>query len=61
MFLGNGRYLFRVRSGVKDTQVGYLVGSNENPTYANYPEHAEGLEIVYDPTFSIDKIYNFKI
>lgn len=41
--------LFRVRPGVKDTQVGYLGGSNENPTYANHPGHAEGLEIVYDP------------
>lgn len=41
--------LFRVRPGIKDTQVGYLGGNNENPTYANHPGHAEGLEIVYDP------------
>ncbi|MDR6762080.1 peptide-methionine (S)-S-oxide reductase [Flavobacterium sp. 2755] len=41
--------LFRVRPGIKDTQVGYLGGSNDNPTYANHPGHAEGLEIVYDP------------
>lgn len=40
--------LFRVRPGVKDTEVGYLGGSNENPTYRNHPGHAEGLEITYD-------------
>jgi peptide-methionine (S)-S-oxide reductase len=41
--------LFRVRSGVKDTEVGYLGGDNENPTYGNHPGHAEGIEITYDP------------
>lgn len=41
--------LFRVRPGVKDTEVGYIGGSNENPTYGNHPKHAEGLEITYDP------------
>lgn len=40
--------LFRVRPGVKDTEVGYLGGQNENPTYGNHPKHAEGLEITYD-------------
>lgn len=40
--------LFRVRPGVKDTEVGYIGGSNENPTYSNHPKHAEGLEISYD-------------
>lgn len=40
--------LFRVRPGVIDTEVGYLGGLNENPTYKNHPEHAEGLEITYD-------------
>lgn len=40
--------LFRVRTGVKDTEVGYLGGLNENPTYQNHPGHAEGLEITYD-------------
>ncbi|MBY0462995.1 MAG: peptide-methionine (S)-S-oxide reductase MsrA [Alphaproteobacteria bacterium] len=40
--------LFRVRPGVKDTEVGYLGGSNENPGYRNHPGHAEGLEITYD-------------
>ena len=40
--------LFRLRPGVKDTEVGYLGGLNENPTYRNHPGHAEGLEITYD-------------
>ncbi len=40
--------LFRVRKGVKDTEVGYLGGKNENPTYGNHPGHAEGIEITYD-------------
>ncbi|UUW08703.1 peptide-methionine (S)-S-oxide reductase MsrA [Flavobacterium plurextorum] len=40
--------LFRVRPGVKDTEVGYLGGQNDNPTYQNHPGHAEGLEITYD-------------
>tara|TARA_R110001599_G_scaffold1889_3_gene9573 strand:+ start:33226 stop:33720 length:495 start_codon:yes stop_codon:yes gene_type:complete len=40
--------LFRVRPGVKDTEVGYIGGQNENPTYRNHPGHAEGIEITYD-------------
>ena len=41
--------LFRVRTGIKDTEVGYIGGQNENPTYRNHPGHAEGIEITYDP------------
>ena len=41
--------LFRLRPGIKDTEVGYLGGANENPTYENHPGHAEGIEITYDP------------
>ncbi|MGF1557532.1 MAG: peptide-methionine (S)-S-oxide reductase MsrA [Flavobacteriaceae bacterium] len=41
--------LFRIRPGVVDTEVGYIGGKNESPTYKNHPGHAEGLEIVYDP------------
>jgi len=41
--------LFRVRPGVIDTEVGYIGGENENPTYQNHPGHAEGLEVTYDP------------
>ncbi|PZX93331.1 peptide-methionine (S)-S-oxide reductase [Flavobacterium aquariorum] len=41
--------LFRMRPGVKDTEVGYLGGQNENPTYNNHPGHAEAIEITYNP------------
>ncbi len=41
--------LFRIRPGVKDTEVGYLGGQNPNPTYHNHPGHAEGIRITYDP------------
>lgn len=41
--------LFRVRPGIEDTEVGYLGGENENPTYRNHPGHAEGIELTYDP------------
>ncbi len=41
--------LFRKRSGVIDTEVGYQGGQNDNPTYRNHPGHAEGIEITYDP------------
>lgn len=40
--------LFRVRNGIKDTEVGYIGGQNANPTYRNHPGHAEGIEITYD-------------
>ncbi len=40
--------LFRVRPGILDTEVGYIGGSNENPTYRNHPGHAEGIELTYD-------------
>lgn len=42
--------LFRVRPGIIDTEVGYIGGSNEHPTYRNHPGHAEGIELTYDPT-----------
>lgn len=41
--------LFRVRKGIVDTEVGYLGGENDFPTYKNHPGHAEGIEITYDP------------
>lgn len=40
--------LFRTRTGIKDTEVGYIGGTNDNPTYKNHPGHAEGIEITYD-------------
>jgi len=41
--------LFRTRKGIKDTEVGYLGGQNERPTYRNHPGHAEGIALTYDP------------
>ncbi len=40
--------LFRVRPGIIDTEVGYIGGENEHPTYGNHPGHAEGIELTYD-------------
>ena len=40
--------LFRVRRGIKDTEVGYLGGENDSPTYTNHPGHAEGIQLIYD-------------
>lgn len=52
--------LFRVQPGVKDTEVGYIGGENEKPTYRNHPGHAEGIEITYDPNeTSFRKILDF--
>lgn len=56
--------LFRTRPGVIDTEVGYIGGENENPTYRNHPGHAEGIEIVYDPNVTSFKLlldYFFRI
>lgn len=44
--------LFRVQPGVVDTEVGYMGGDNERPTYEHHPGHAEALKIVYDPTLT---------
>ena len=41
--------LFRVRPGIIDTEVGYLGGENDHPTYRNHPGHAEGIELTYNP------------
>ena len=41
--------LFRTRPGIVDTEVIYIGGVNENPTYRNHPGHAEGIELSYDP------------
>ena len=40
--------LFRTRPGILDTEVGYIGGTNDRPTYRNHPGHAEGLELTYD-------------
>lgn len=40
--------LFRARPGILDTEVGYLGGGNDNPSYKYHPGHAEGIELTYD-------------
>lgn len=42
--------LFRKQKGILDTEVIYLGGENENPTYKSHPGHAEGIELTYDTT-----------
>ncbi|CAM1361683.1 Peptide methionine sulfoxide reductase MsrA [Tenacibaculum litopenaei] len=44
--------LFRTRNGILDTEVGYLGGENEFPTYQNHPGHAEGIELTYDSSLT---------
>jgi peptide-methionine (S)-S-oxide reductase len=41
--------LLRDQKGVITTEVGYIGGTNENPTYQFHPGHAEAVEITYDP------------
>ena len=41
--------LYRLRTGIIDTEIGYLGGENDNPTYSNHPKHAEGIELTYNP------------
>lgn len=41
--------LFRTQPGVIDTEVGYVGGENDNPTYENHPGHAEAVQITYNP------------
>lgn len=56
--------LFRTQPGIKDTEVGYQGGENDNPTYSNHPSHAEGIELTYDPnetSFRVILDYFFRI
>jgi len=41
--------MFSRRPGVISTRVGYTGGENDNPTDDHHPEHAEALEVVFDP------------
>ena len=41
--------LFRSRPGVLETEVGYMGGENDHPTYRNHPGHAEAIELTYNP------------
>lgn len=40
--------LLRKGKGVIETEVGYIGGKNNDPTYENHPGHAEAVRVVYD-------------
>ena len=42
--------LIRKRPGVISTRVGYTGGEVPNATYRNHGTHAEGIEVIFDPT-----------
>ena len=42
--------LIRKRAGVLRTRVGYTGGDIPNATYRNHGTHAEGIEIIFDPS-----------
>ena len=42
--------LIRHKPGVVSTRVGYTGGDVPNATYRNHGTHAEGIEIIYDPS-----------
>lgn len=41
--------LIRKLPGVESTRVGYTGGDVPNATYRNHGDHAEGIEIIFDP------------
>ena len=41
--------LIRKQPGILRTRVGYTGGEIPNATYRNHGNHAEGIEIIYDP------------
>jgi peptide-methionine (S)-S-oxide reductase len=52
--------LFRSYDGVLSTRVGYTGGSTRNATYRNHGEHAEAVEVIFDPVrISYRKILEF--
>ncbi|MCY2986210.1 MAG: peptide-methionine (S)-S-oxide reductase MsrA [Planctomycetota bacterium] len=42
--------LIRKQPGVVSTRVGYTGGEVKNATYRNHGNHAEAIEVIYDPT-----------
>jgi peptide-methionine (S)-S-oxide reductase len=42
--------LIRKRKGVLETRVGYTGGDVANATYKNHGTHAEGIEVLFDPS-----------
>lgn len=52
--------LFRRLDGVHSTRVGYSGGDVPNATYRNHGQHAEAIEIMFDPhTISYRKLLEF--
>ncbi|MBI4435144.1 peptide-methionine (S)-S-oxide reductase MsrA [Candidatus Uhrbacteria bacterium] len=52
--------LIRRQPGVIDTEVGYVGGDNDYPTYENHPDHAEAVHIAYDAdTTSYKQLLDF--
>ena len=52
--------LLRKRPGVLSTRVGYSGGDTPNATYRNHGDHAEAVEIVFDPdTISFRELLEF--
>lgn len=51
--------LFRSQNGVVDTEVGYVGGSNQHPTYDVHPDHAEALQISFNERTTIDELYDY--
>ena len=41
--------LIRKRPGVVETRVGYCGGEVQNATYPNHGNHAEAIEVIFDP------------
>jgi len=42
--------LFRAQPGVISTRVGYTGGQVRNATYRNHEDHAEAVEVIFDPS-----------
>jgi len=52
--------LIRKQPGIVSTRVGYTGGEVANATYRNHGNHAEGIEIIFDPSItSYRKILEF--
>jgi peptide-methionine (S)-S-oxide reductase len=52
--------LIRMRPGVISTRVGYSGGATPNATYRNHGNHAEAIEIIFDPSeISYRKVLEF--
>lgn len=41
--------IYESLKGVKEAHAGYSGGTTQNPTYKNHGDHAETIEVIYDP------------